>query len=1065
MSTESAADYVAIPQPAGWPVLGNLLEVDPTLSVLDLERLGKKYGEIFTLNFMGRRMIWVNSAALAVEVTDEKRFHKQVKNAVLEVIRGLVHDGLFTAYHGEENWGVAHRLLMPAFGPANIINMFDDMNDILSQLIMKWERFGPKHPITPADDFTRLAFDTVSYCTMSHRLNSFYTPEQPVFVKAMGDWLTECGRRFRRPGIVQSMMRDTNAKYASDMGLMDELAREIVQERKNHPNDRKDLLNAMLNGRGKPTGSFLLRLSLIPLIWMLPIVTDPQTGEGLSDQSIQDQMITFLIAGHETTSGLLSFFLYHALKNPEVYKKIQDEVDTVVGKEPVQPSHLKHVPYIDGAMRETLRVCPPIAGFAVGCDQAQVIGGKYRIEPDTPVIVYAYNIHRDTATYGDDVDEFKPERMVGDNFKNLPPKSWLPFGNGMRACIGRAFAWQEAQMALITIFQRFELRMVDPTYQLKLQQSLTIKPHNFQIYAIPRETNVPYTLPLPSVATVMRNGGNATRSSAGGSPAKQKAYFLYGSNSGSSEMFAQRLANSAASHGFKAEITTLDSVTGNLPKDGPVIIVTASFEGEPADNAVHFVQDLKDLTDSEAFKGVRYSVFGCGHQDWVNTYQKIPKLIDMSLEKFGAERLVRRGAADAGGTSFFESFDDWEAELWPALAKAYNVTTLRQSDAQLGTVVENRLLTMPGAIEKRHIEIKLPNELAYRAGDYLAILPSNPKASVERALKRFNLTAEQLLTISTSSTSALPLERPISAGDLLSGYVELSQPATRRDIEILRKSAPASSPTAAALEGLLANYAATVMAKRFNLLSILTTYPDIDLPLAKFLELLPAMRIRQYSISSSPLWDPSHVTLTFAVLRAESLANKEEVFEGVGSTYLESLAPGARVQVAVRQSNAAFHLPADPTTPIVMFASGSGIAPMRGFIQERATQKVAGRKVGKTVLFFGCRDPELDYLYGDAEFKQWAEEGVLEVHTAFSRASDKSEGCKYVQDLILHNREEVRDLYRSGASFYTCGSTKAASGIKSAILELFKQYGSDEISPEEAFAKVQNERFSVDVFG
>ena len=257
------------------------------------------------------------------------------------------------------------------------------------------------------------------------------------------------------------------------------------------------------------------------------------------------------------------------------------------------------------------------------------------------------------------------------------------------------------------------------------------------------------------------------------------------------------------------------------------------------------------------------------------------------------------------------------------------------------------------------------------------------------------------LTISSSSASTLPLGREIGVVDLFSGYIELGQPATRKDIEVARKFVPESDgATQTALDALLADYSAAVMSKRLSLLSLLVAHPSIDLPLSKFLSMLPAMRIRQYSISSSPLWNPNHVTLTLAVLRGASLANEDELFQGVGSTYLESLAPGARVQVAVRQSSVAFHLPADPATPVVMFASGAGVAPMRGFIQERAAQKAAGRQVGRMLLFFGCRDPEQDYLYSEAELGEWVKDGVVEVRPAFSRASGKSLDCKYVQECV-----------------------------------------------------------------
>ena len=91
----------------------------------------------------------------------------------------------------------------------------------------------------------------------------------------------------------------------------------------------------------------------------------------------------------------------------------------------------------------------------------------------------------------------------------------------------------------------------------------------------------------------------------------------------------------------------------------------------------------------------------------------------------------------------------------------------------------------------------------------------------------------------------------------------------------------------------------------------------------------------------------------------------------------------------------------DPSVPIVMFASGTGLAPMRGFIQERAAQKESGRAVGRALLFYGCRAPGLDFLYGEAELKAWQDAGVVEVRPAFSRDPAHSEGCKYVQEYVV----------------------------------------------------------------
>jgi cytochrome P450/NADPH-cytochrome P450 reductase len=167
-------------------------------------------------------------------------------------------------------------------------SMYTDMMDISSQLMLKWERFGPQHVLEVSQDFTRLAFDTIALCAMGHRLNSFYTPAVPPFVQAMGDFLAECYVRPLR--LVPALHPAANAKWEADadkmMGLCAEsewrvraagrvadAAPAVVAARKAAGSDRNDLLDRMLHGR------------------------DPKTGEGLSDENIMYQLITFLIAG------------------------------------------------------------------------------------------------------------------------------------------------------------------------------------------------------------------------------------------------------------------------------------------------------------------------------------------------------------------------------------------------------------------------------------------------------------------------------------------------------------------------------------------------------------------------------------------------------------------------------------------------------------------------------------------------------------------------------------------------------------------------------------------------
>lgn len=147
------------------------------------------------------------------------------------------------------------------------------MHDIASQLVLKWARHGPDHKIQVTDDFTRLTLDTISLCSMDYRFNSFYRNELHPFVGAMNGFLIESGRRAGRLSIQNLFMRAANQKYEADINLMKSVSDEVVKRRKENPSDKKDLLNAMLNGK------------------------DPVTGEGMTDQLIVNNMITFLIAG------------------------------------------------------------------------------------------------------------------------------------------------------------------------------------------------------------------------------------------------------------------------------------------------------------------------------------------------------------------------------------------------------------------------------------------------------------------------------------------------------------------------------------------------------------------------------------------------------------------------------------------------------------------------------------------------------------------------------------------------------------------------------------------------
>jgi len=256
-------------------------------------------------------------------------------------------------------------------------------------------------------------------------------------------------------------------------------------------------------------------------------------------------------------------------------------------------------------------------------------------------------------------------------------------------------------------------------------------------------------------------------------------------------------------------------------------------------------------------------------------------------------------------------------------------------------------------------------------------------------------------------------------------------------------------------------YEKEILDKRLSVLNILELYPLCELSFVQYLRMLPSLRIRQYSISSSPLWNSDVVTLTIDILNNPALSGVGQ-FYGVASNYLANLKEGDRINCSVRASNVRFHPPEDTKIPIVMIAAGTGIAPFRAFIQERAAQLVCGREIGPTILYFGCRTHD-DFLYSN-ELDRWSNLGAVQIKSVFSRQGNNDK--KYVQDLLWEDRNEITQLYRNGAFLYTCGSAKKlGASVKTCFIKIIAEV--KQCNEEEAaklFEKISLERYSVDVF-
>ena len=376
---------------------------------------------------------------------------------------------------------------------------------------------------------------------------------------------------------------------------------------------------------------------------------------------------------------------------------------------------------------------------------------------------------------------------------------------------------------------------------------------------------------------------------------------------------------------------------------------------------------------------------------------------------------------------------------------------VRSYAAGKAMVVVNRELQAtegprPAERSTRHVEIALPTGTTYTAGDHLGVLPRNRPELIGRVLRRFKLDPGTYITVTARDGAGahthLPIGEPVPLVGILSSCVELQDVATRRDLEVMA----AHTEDAAQRDELLAladddedgraRYREAVFEPRLSVLDLLERYPGCALAFDAYLDLLPALRPRYYSISSSPQVAEGVCSITTGVLEAPALSGSG-VFRGVCSGHIATGEPDSTLFVFVRKPTMPFRPPDNPHTPMIMIGCGTGLAPFRGFLQERAALKERGVPVGESLLFFGCRDPEQDFLYRD-ELRAFEDAGIVRLCTAFSRVPGRPK--TYVQQVIDGERDDVWRLLQEDGVIFVCGdAARMAPDVRRAFIDVFRE--------------------------
>lgn len=439
-----------IPGPQSNPV-AQMLSMFTGGSVIDefldlLPAWFDEYGDVFHSSFMGRHMVFIRHPEDIHDVVLRKAssFRKGPDYTNKRIgLASFLGNGLLTS--DGELWRRQRKLVQPALHARRIEGYAETMVDFTEAMVARWQ-----------DGQVIQLDDEMSALTMQIVATSLFSEDVSGEVEQVSWAMNVLQTLMTSPAILLPSWLPTpiQQRRKRAVALLDRIVYGFIEDWRRQQVDRGDLLS------------------------MLMMSSDEESGAHMSDVQVRDELVTLLLAGHETTANALNWTFYLLAQHPAQEARLHEEIDGVLGDRAATLADLAQLSYTRAVVEESMRLFPPAWSFGRQAVEPVALGG-YTIPAGWEINIVSYCTHRD-GRWWDEPATFRPERFLADD-PDRPKYAYLPFGGGPRICVGNHFAMMEAQLALATVAQRYRLRLVDDQKVIPNPMITLVPKHGIQM--------------------------------------------------------------------------------------------------------------------------------------------------------------------------------------------------------------------------------------------------------------------------------------------------------------------------------------------------------------------------------------------------------------------------------------------------------------------------------------------------------------------------------------------------------------------------------------------------------